>query len=207
MNSKRLQGIASLITINNKVIDIGTDHGYLPIYLVKEKNFKNVACSDISLDVLEGTKKNIQKYNLESKIAVYLSDGFINLPKTYDTAVLSGMGFYTIKKILEYNKLPRELIICCHNNLDMLRSFMQKIGYKIIKEVVVYEKGKYYVIIKYQKGIDNLTIEEIKFGKNYDYHYLNYLKEKYQKLKIEQNISKYDKLIKELQAFIEKIPD
>ncbi len=208
MYSKRIIALASLITPHNKVLDIGTDHAYLPIYLVKEKSFNWVGASDISLKVLNGAYANLKKYNLEEKIPLYLSDGFLNIPLEYDTAVIAGMGFNTIKNILQAAlKLPNELIIECHNNISLLRSFMQEIGYKIIKEIAIWDKNIYYIIIKYQKGRDNLTIDEIKFGKNYDLQYLKYLENKYTNLNRKNNINKYDEYLKDLHEFIEKIPD
>lgn len=179
---KRLEMIASLVTKDASVIDIGTDHAYLPIYLYKNNITKNVVASDISAKVLEYTKKNIKEAGLIDKIKVVQSDGFKNITDTFDEGVIAGMGTHTIIDILKHGNIPNSLIISSHNNLYELRSFMQDFGYKIINEVVAYENDEYYDIIKYQKGRDNLSKEELMIGISKDKKYLAFLKDKYQKL-------------------------
>lgn len=188
---KRLETIASLVTKDAKIIDIGTDHAYLPIYLYKNNITKDITASDISLNVLEYSKKNIDKADLSECIKLVQSDGFKNLVDTYDEAVIAGMGTNTIMDILSFDSIPNSLIISSHNNLDELRAFMQNIGYKIVKEVVVKEKDIYYDVIKYEKGIDNLSKEEILFGVSNDKEYYKYLLNKYKSLYQKSQNEKY----------------
>ncbi len=75
--------------------------------------------------------------------------------------------------------------------------------YTITKEIIVFENQKYYDIIKYKKGREKLTEEELYFGKSHDKKYLNYLKEKYQMLYKKSNNKEYQKL----EFIIEKILD
>ncbi len=208
MLSLRLQAIAEEIADNQKVIDIGTDHAYLPIYLVKERFFTNVAATDKSLAVLEYSRANIEKYHLDKQIKLILSDGFAQVKENYDVAVIAGMGAHTITDIIKNSQnLPEYLIIQSNNNLPFLRRFMEKKEYKIIKEKVVYEKGKYYIIIKYQKGKEILTADLRDFGKNYDKKYLQALLKKNQANYLLNKDESLAKIIKRLQKFIEKIPD
>ncbi len=208
MNSKRIQIMAELVSTNHKVIDIGTDHAYLPIYLVQKRAFTDVTAADISAKVLEQAQKNIAKFNLTDKIKIIVSDGFKNTSVKYETAVIAGLGFNTIAKIInEAILLPEELIIESNNHIEQLRKFMMQKGYQIVKEVVVYEKGKYYVILKYKKGPEKLTWEEINFGKNKDKSFLTFL---YQKKLSEYNhnhLPEYEEYLQKLNTFIEKIPD
>ena len=207
MNSSRIQKIASLITKDNIVIDIGTDHAYLPIYLITKLGFNKIIATDISQNVLKQAIANIQKYHLEGKIKIYCTDGLKNINEKYDTIVIAGMGTNTIKNILSNGSLCKEIILQSNNELPNLRLFMQDFGYKIIKEEVVLEKGKYYVIIKYHEGKEKLSYEDIYFGKHQNKEYLTYLFNKKSK---EYSLNKRNDLkiyLEKLERFIEKIPD
>ncbi|MEG1288299.1 MAG: class I SAM-dependent methyltransferase [Bacilli bacterium] len=203
MSKSRIISLASLVDKDSSVLDIGTDHAYLPIYLIKNNICNSVTASDISKNVLEYSKKNIIKYNMEDKIKLVLSDGFSNITDEFDIAVIAGMGFNTIKKILDTDKLPNKLIIQCNNDLDLLRSFMNKINYKILNEVVVKDKGIYYVIIKYGKGKEILDTNELEFGISKNLDYYNYLLLKYSKV----NTDIFKEKKERLKEFIERIQD
>ena len=207
MNSKRIIAIASLVDRNSSVIDIGTDHAYVPIYLIKNNITDKVDASDISKDVLKKSKENIIKYGLDDRIELFLSDGLKNITKEYDIAIICGMGTNTILKILDNTKAPNTLIIQSNRQIPLLRNMINKIGYIINKEVYVFENNKYYVVIKYVKGYEKLSIEQIDYGKYPNKEYLNYelnrLLRNYRKNKNEILLNSIDKL----KSFIEKIPD
>lgn len=208
MLSLRLQKIADLVKDGEKVLDIGTDHAYLPIYLVQKRQFSHVWASDISAQVLKQSSQNIQKYHLNEAITLIESDGFAAINMSFDVAIIAGMGCHTIIKILEKaKKLPAALIIQSNNNLPLLRTYLNKLAYKIVKEEVIFEKGKYYVIFRYEKGKEKLTKDEILFGKNYHKEYLMALLNKDQEIWAKSHNQKLLKEIKNLTNFIEKIPD
>ena len=172
----RIEAIASLVDNDALVVDIGTDHAYLPIYLYENDITKNIVASDISSNALLFAKNNLEKHNLRGKIKLVVSDGFKNLKKNYDVAVISGMGTETIKHILKYEKLPKTLILSSHKNVYDLRVFMNNLGYKIDKEIVVCENKIYYDIIKYVLGKENLSKYDLLVGKSNDVDYINYIK-------------------------------
>ena len=178
----RIEKIASLVDKDASLIDIGTDHAYLPIYLYKSGITKSVDGSDVSEEILKFGRKNLIKNNLDDKINLIVSDGFKNLKKNYDVAVISGMGTETIKHILKYEKLPKTLILSSHKNVYDLRVFMNNLGYKIDKEIVLQENKIYYDIIKYVLGKENLCEYDLLVGKSNDVDYINYIKNKYNKL-------------------------
>ena len=97
----RIKALASLVDKDSRLVDIGTDHALLPIYLYENEITKKVTGSDISSNALEFAKNNLKKHNLSDKIKLIVSDGFTNLNDEYDTAVISGMGTDTIKKMLK----------------------------------------------------------------------------------------------------------
>ena len=204
--SKRLKTIASLVTSQKKVIDIGTDHAYLPIYLYLNNITKNITASDISPQVLEISLNNLQKYNLEKKINLIKSDGFRNVDEIFDIAVITGMGTYTIINILNTKNIPDTLIIQSNNDYYLLRKHLNYLGYKIEKEIALYENKHYYIIIKFIKEKEFLTDEELLFGKSNNLQYYDYLKNKYIKLYEKSRDEKFLKYIDMLNGIIEKIP-
>ena len=187
----RIKALASLVDKNAKVVDIGTDHALLPIYLYKEAITKNIVASDISKNALENAKINLKKHNLENNIKLVVSDGFKNLDETFDIAVISGMGTETIKKILDTKNLPNKLIISSHKNTQELRIFMQNIGYKIVEEIALKENNIFYDIIKYEKGREVLSKYEILVGKSDSLEYKEYLLEKYKNIYKKSQDKKY----------------
>lgn len=199
MLSKRLLTVASLIKPHAKVLDIGTDHAYLPIYLREMNICKSVIASDISRNALEGARKNVEKFEATG-IKLVLSDGLKNITDEYDTLTICGMGTKTIIRILEGQKLPDNIILSSNNNLYELRKYMNDIGYKITKEVISFDKGKYYDIIAYEKGKEKLSKSKLLYGKSKNKEYLKclYTKEKliYNEMNMKNKIKMFTRLVK-----------
>ncbi len=195
MFSKRIKALASLVDKNAIALDIGTDHAYLPIYLTKNKLVKKIDGSDISEKVIENAKNNVLKHNLETKIELFVSDGANNISNIYDTYIIAGMGFQTIKKILSSKKLPNTLIIQSNSEHYQLRKYMQSINYTISTEIVMQEKNIYYVLIKYIKGHEKLNQSQLHFGKANNLEYLLHIKNKYRSIKTSVPIIKKYKYI------------
>ena len=197
MLSQRLLQVSKMIKKSAKVLDVGTDHAYLPIYLKKNKLCKSVCASDVSQNALDIAKKNLIKYDMDIKL--YLSDGLENIKEDYDTITLCGMGTSTIVKILDGKKLPDNIIISSNNDLVKLRKYMNSIGYKIVDEQVVYENKKYYDIISYEKGKEKLNYKEVLLGKSNDIKYYKYLynkeKEIFRKCRLSQKFKKIKNLL------------
>lgn len=167
MISVRLKTIAEFINSSDKVADIGCDHAYLAIYLVKNKLCRSVVASDIHPKALDVAKKNIQKEHLEEKINTILSDGLENLcQKHLNTLVLSGMGTNTILHILEKvdSDYIKKIIIQSNHGLYILRKTMPKLGYYLQEENVIYEKNHYYTIGVYTRKKRRLKKRELLFG-------------------------------------------
>lgn len=184
MISKRLKYIASFVDDSDYVLDIGTDHAYLPIYLIKNKITSIADGSDISEKVLQNAKENIIKHNLESKINLYLSDGLNEIDVTkYNTLIITGMGFYTIKEILNRNLLIsiNKLIIQSNNNVDEMRKYLNSINFKIISDKYIFDKNKPYSIITAVKGKQRLSKIEYICG-IYDKDNIEYYKFMHDKL-------------------------
>jgi len=180
MALKRIEAIASLVPNDAFVLDIGTDHAYLPIYLIKNNIAKYVYASDVAEGAINQAIANINKYNLNDRIKTYLTDGIKNIPRDYNVITISGMGTETIKQILDNNLFLDTYIIQSNNDLYDLRKFFNQNNYKIEKEIIIYEGKIYYSIIKFIKGKQKLNDDELHFGISYNKEYLNHLKNKFE---------------------------
>lgn len=176
MISKRLQVIADLIPNESKVIDVGADHALLDIYLAKEKNCHCLAV-DISSKCIEKAKENILKAKVNVKAMV--TDGLKGVTVKDEIIVLSGLGTKTILSILP-KTLKNDLIISSHRNIEILRKQMQKRGYYIYEEKVIYDKH-YYVVIYFKKGRKKTNCYVSPFLVD-DKEYMKYLLNKYEKI-------------------------
>ena len=172
MISVRIKAIASFVSKEDIVVDIGCDHGYLDIYLKENNLCQEVIASDIKESALNMAKSNFQKRKL--KIKTFLSDGFNNIDAYFNTAVIAGMGTTTILKILNSDKKPDKLIIASNNELAKLRLNLNNIGYMIKDEKVIFDKH-YYTIMLCNKGSQKLKKKEILFGISNNKEYFNYL--------------------------------
>ena len=161
--SPRLMKIAQLVPKGSRVADIGTDHGFLPIYLLKNSIIDFAVCSDIKKGPLENAGKNIKKYGFEDKTRLCLADGLSGiLPNEADTAVIAGMGGEMIAKILQ-NGIPEGIdrfFLQPMRNIDVLRKKIHQLGLKITDEFLVREQDKFYIIICAEKRKESAWKED-----------------------------------------------
>lgn len=170
MLSKRLKAVADMVTKDNIVADIGTDHGYVPIYLIKNDVSKKAYAMDINEGPLKMADKNIRMEGLSEEITTILSDGMDELADNMaETVVIAGMGGDLIVDILSRGsniKGIKELVISPHKRVDLVRKYLIENHWKIIQEEMVIDAGKYYTIIKSHRGEDvEYTDVELIYGK------------------------------------------
>ncbi|MCI9441838.1 MAG: SAM-dependent methyltransferase [Ruminococcus sp.] len=151
--SRRLQAVASLVTVGHRVADIGTDHAYVPIYLMQERRAVFAIAMDVNEGPLKKAKEHVDRSSLNDKIELRLSDGFEKLdPFEADTAVLAGMGGPLIIRILEeYQETTlslKECILQPQSEIAKVRAFLIEEGFLFIREDMVKDDGKYYPMIK-----------------------------------------------------------
>lgn len=197
--SNRLKLIASFVDDNSYVIDVGCDHALLDIFLVQNKaNVKTIA-SDVNKGPLDSAVKNIQDYELEDKIEVKLGDGIRTINNQVDTIVISGLGGETIIDILkeDINRLKnvKTIILSPHSDIYQVRKEVTNLGYKIVDELFIYDQKKPYVIIKFVKGKEKYSDDELFFGPII-------LKEKNDSF-----YRYYHELIKKNKEVLEKVPN
>lgn len=198
--SPRLLAAASLVSIGSKVADIGTDHGYIPIYLLENGICKSALAVDLNLKPLEIAYENIKNAGFSDKIKCILSDGFSALScDVADTFVIAGMGGETIAKIIEnciFAKSNRyTYILQPMSKKEVLRRFLFDNGFEIESELLAFEKDKIYTVFsaKYTGKNTDYTYCDLILGKNCPYesefwvellhHEYNRLKKQYSGLK------------------------
>lgn len=163
--SKRMRALASLVTEENRLADIGTDHGYLPIYLVREGKIPSALAMDVNPGPLARAKEHIEAAGLTTYIETRLSDGLQKLcVDEADTILIAGMGGMLTIRILEEGEhcLPRikELILQPQSDIDQVRRWIEERMFCIVLEEMVEEGGKYYPMMKAVHGKDALYTEE-----------------------------------------------
>ncbi|MCH4072828.1 tRNA (adenine(22)-N(1))-methyltransferase [Pseudoramibacter sp.] len=151
MISPRLNAIAQLIEGKNCVADIGTDHGIIPIELIRSQKSEKVIATDISAQSLMKTQKKVKLNHLEERIDMRVGDGLAPINQNEcDAIIIAGMGGLLIRDILKdgLSKLgTAQLIVQPMNNAQFVRMMLEKIHYRIVKEIVIYERHHYYQII------------------------------------------------------------
>ena len=164
--NNRLQKISDFIIGEDRVIDIGCDHGLLGIYLVINKNIKKMVSSDLNQLPLNKAKENLLNYDLINKIELRLGDGLECVSNDLDTVIISGMGGETINEILkDINKYPniKKIVVSPNTDFSKTRKIISKLGFYLDKEDLVYEKKKYYLVSCYIKGKSKKI--DYRFGK------------------------------------------
>ena len=168
--SKRLETIYEMVSFNNVVADIGSDHALLPIALVLNGKVTRAYASEVNEGPYDMSVKNIEKYNLTNYIIPVLSDGISELEADVTCITICGMGGNLISDILDSNKEKlahvNEIIIQPNNNEETARIWLVNNGYDIQDEKIVYEDEVYYEIIKAVKREQErrYSKEELYFG-------------------------------------------
>lgn len=155
MITPRLEAVKRHIT-KQYAADIGTDHAYIPIALIKENVCKKIIATDLKKGPLEIAENNIKKYGFSDRIETRLGDGLSPLKENEaQQIIIAGMGGFLISKILENGKKTAnrsELILQPMNCQYELRKYLISNGYKIINEDLALEGFKIYNIITAAKG-------------------------------------------------------
>ncbi len=167
--NKRLKAIEQLVRKDRITADIGTDHAYLPIQLVKTGKCTKVYACDVRKGPLSIAEENIRHAGYTHQIPVVLSDGFEHVPMDTDCAVIAGMGVYTALGILEkaQNRLSllKEIIVQVNDDVPVLRKWISDHGYTILEEDIVADKKHTYMIVVFSADDHpGYTEEEILFG-------------------------------------------
>lgn len=170
--SQRLKVVADFVPQNSRVADIGSDHAYLPVYLMKQKQIEFGIASEVAKGPLDNAIQEIKAEGLSDRIDTRLADGLLSVQPEdkIDCVTIAGMGGTLIKNILENGKSHlsgNELLILQPNvGENRLRTWLMNNQYEISDETILREDGHTYEIIVAKKTDEPVkyTEQEIKFG-------------------------------------------
>ena len=151
--SKRLQAVADVFPTGNRIVDVGTDHGYIPIYLVQASRSPGGIAADINAGPLERAREHIARAGLSEDILTVLSNGLHNIEPPKDASlVVAGMGGRLMWQILtdrpEVTCRFQKLILEPQSDLEFFRHSLFAHGFVLEAEDMVKEDGKYYPIMR-----------------------------------------------------------
>ncbi len=170
--SQRLKVVADFVPQNSRVADIGSDHAYLPVYLMKQKQIEFGIASEVAKGPLDNAIQEIKAEGLSDRIDTRLADGLLSVQPEdkIDCVTIAGMGGILIKNILENGRshLSGDELLILQPNVgeDRLRTWLMNNQYEISDETILREDGHTYEIIvakKTDKSVE-YTEQEIKFG-------------------------------------------
>nr|MBP3599385.1 tRNA (adenine(22)-N(1))-methyltransferase TrmK [Eubacterium sp.] len=160
--------------------DIGCDHGYAAIWLVKQEKAKRVIAMDVNQGPIERAKEHVEEYGLQDVIECRLSNGTEKLvPGEVDTLMIAGMGGPLMIRILEQGKKVlgqvNTLVLQPQSELGEVRLYLLQHGFVIQEEKACVEEGKYYFAIR---AVNTREPQEITGEPQWKFRYGTYLVQK-----------------------------
>ncbi|MGL4873127.1 MAG: tRNA (adenine(22)-N(1))-methyltransferase [Clostridium sp.] len=159
--SKRLEMILENITEKDSLVDVGTDHGYIPIESIKRNLSKKAIAADINKDPLDKAKLNSIFEGVDEQIEVRLGNGLDVIGKDeVSSVVIAGMGGNLIRDILESGKEKiknAEILLLPAQNPEVLRKYLYTNGYKVEKEDICLDEGIFYEFFKVRVSAEDKT--------------------------------------------------
>jgi len=170
MISKRLELVASFVPQGTILLDVGSDHAYLPIELVERGQIESAIAGEVVEGPYQSAVKNVEAHGLKEKIQVRLANGLAAFEEGDQVSVITiaGMGGRLIARILEegLDKLANveRLVLQPNNREDDLRIWLQENGFQIVAESILEEAGKFYEILVVEVGQMKLSASDVRFG-------------------------------------------
>lgn len=148
--SNRLLACCGFVSPGDRVADVGCDHGYLGIHLLKTGVARSVIASDVREGPLQSAIHNARRFGMTEHMQFYLSDGVQNIPRAFDTLVCAGMGADTMISILEaapwLKSQQYRLILQCQSRRPELRKYLYAQGYCITRETLAKDSHFFYPV-------------------------------------------------------------
>ncbi len=165
--SKRLQAVAGMVTAGNRLVDVGTDHGMVPIFLVKNGRIPSAIAADVKTGPLSRAEEHIAGCGMQKYIETRLSDGLKGIAGGEgDTLLLAGMGGRLMVKILTEGRDVlasfRELVLQPQSVWHFVRKGLFSLDFRVVEERMISEDGKFYPMMRMIPGRDTYS-REIEF--------------------------------------------
>ncbi len=153
----RLQMLADMVPNNTRLADIGTDHGYLPVWLLQQGRIQSAIASDIGVEPLRHAQESAAAYHIQNHIEFRLCNGLSDInPHEVDTIVIAGMGGETIIHILQNASWTKQgnhtFLLQPMTKPEMLRIWLADNGFRFTEERLVWDKDFLYPIMKVTAG-------------------------------------------------------
>ena len=155
--SNRLEMVVSFVKPGTSAADVGTDHGHVPVELVRRGVVTRALAMDVRKGPLSKAEENSAAAGLKDKVEARLSDGVQKLAAgEADSVIIAGMGGELVIHILEDGRhvweTVEQWILSPHSEIHKVREWIWKNGFVIVKEDMVYEEGKFYTVLDVRKG-------------------------------------------------------
>lgn len=162
----RLRLCASMVRPKTTLVDVGTDHAYLPIWLAKQDLITSAIAADINLRPLQKAQQNIKRYRVQNTVSARLSDGLNAVfPFEADDIVIAGMGGEMIIQIISAapwlkNKQKR-LILQPMTSAEPLRVFLAAQDFSVLVEQAVTDDDHSYSVLLAQYDSTGVNVDEL----------------------------------------------
>ena len=147
---ERLSKCASLVPDGARLVDVGTDHAYLPVWLLKNGAISYAVASDINEKPLKSGMETAEKYGAEN-IDFRLGSGLETISEDdgITCAVIAGMGGEIIAGIIDNSEIAKKirLVLQPMTRSEELIAYLCKNGFEIARQVCAFSRGKYYTIL------------------------------------------------------------
>ncbi|MCH3908752.1 MAG: class I SAM-dependent methyltransferase [Bacilli bacterium] len=168
--SKRLLAVVSYVKKGSRVLDVGSDHAEVPIYLLSNGLADECQAVENKIGPYKRMEAAVTAAYLLNRCSLSLSDGISQMKEDIDTIIIAGMGGSLIVRILNDGKDKLDgverLIIDAHTDIPLVRKAICELGFFIKDETFLYDSGKPYTIILFEKGTKDggYSEQELSFG-------------------------------------------
>lgn len=168
--SKRLATVADYVPQGARLVDVGSDHAYLPLFLVEQGRIEFAVAGEVVQGPYQSALQNVEQAGQSDNISVRLANGLaaVELADQVSTVTIAGMGGRLIAEILEAGKdklaSVERLVLQPNNREDDVRRWLVAHDFQIIAEEILEENDKIYEILVAEKGKSDLTADQLRFG-------------------------------------------
>lgn len=168
--SRRLEAVASYVPQGARLADVGSDHAYLPLFLVEQGRIAFAVAGEVVQGPYQSALQNVEQADQSGKISVRLANGLaaVELDDQVSTVTIAGMGGRLIAEILEAGKdklvSVERLVLQPNNREDDVRRWLVAHDFQLVAEEILEENDKIYEILVAEKGNVDLTADQLRFG-------------------------------------------
>ena len=159
--SKRLLACAAFVEPGQRVADVGTDHGYLAIYLLQSRRASRVLAADVAEQPLARAMENARRFGVREGLSFHLCDGVRGLPRDFDVLLMAGLGAESMVGMLRSGPWLRggryRLVLQCQSSQNELRQYLSEHGWEITREEPVRDGKFLYTVLEAKPGCQSLT--------------------------------------------------